>query len=303
MPAYNSERYITESVLSVLGQTLRDLELIIVNDASTDKTAEIIDEYARLDSRVKAIHNKTNLQPAISRNKALAEAKGEYIAVLDSDDICLPDRLKVQSIFLDKNPEISLVGCGAQIINSKGEVTGRKQPTSTMYKLKFELLTKNPIIHSSVMYRKSAMNEVGGYDKNYLHSEDYKLYSVLIKKQGVTNLQDILIKYRHVPTAISIAAPTRKIQLEHAFKISYENIQNYLALSENSARIFVDTLYRRELRPGSILRTIKTYKELLAAYISKEKLNKEQATELKNFYRTEIKKTVKSYFKQKFNLT
>ena len=299
MSAYNSAKYIGESILSVLNQTLKDWELIVVNDCSTDNTGQIVKSYSYKDNRIKLIDNETNLQPAISRNKALTEAKGEYIAVLDSDDVCMPDRLELQSAYLDKNPEVSLVGCAAEIINDKGEITGRKKPVISFDRLKFELIAKNSIVHSGVLYRKSIMDKVGGYDNNYLHSEDYKLYSDLIKTSKITNLPNFLIKYRHVPGAISIATPTRKIQWDHALAIGFENISNYIQLPKDKAHELINTLNNKGLGVKSILSSIKTYGNLTRAYVAKEGLDTNQAQQIWNSYNSNKKLLLTRYVKSK----
>src|SRR3989344_9200868 len=106
MSAYNVEKYIAESIESILNQTFRDFELIIINDASTDKTLDIIKGFMKKDKRLKLINNKKNLYATISRNKALRIAKGVYIAIQDSDDISLPNRLEVQKNYLDKKKAV-----------------------------------------------------------------------------------------------------------------------------------------------------------------------------------------------------
>ena len=300
MTAYNSARYIDESISSILNQTFKDWEFVAVNDCSTDNTAQIIKSYSYKDSRVKLINNEINLQPALSRNKALAETRGEYIAILDSDDIAFPKRLELQSIFLNDNPEISLVGCAAEIINDKGEITGRKKTITNFDQLKFKLIAKNPIIHSGVMYRKSALDKVGGYNNNYLHSEDYKLYSDLIKTSKITNLPDFLIKYRHSPEAISVMAPTRKMQLDHALAIGFENISNYIQLPENKARELINTLNNQSSSIKSILGSIKTYGNLTRAYVAKEDLDTNQARQIWNIYNSDKKLLLARYIKSKF---
>ena len=301
MSAYNSAQYIGESISSVLNQTFRDFELIIVNDYSTDNTLEVIKTYSVQDYRIVVINNDSNLQQAISRNKAAKIARGEYIAILDSDDISLPHRLEVQYDYSRKHPDIVLIGCGAEIINDSGSVIGRKHPSSDLNKLKFELTTTNPIVHSGVFYKKTTVDSLGGYNNNYLHSEDYKLYSDLINKDHkITNLPNILIKYRHSSSAISRTKSTRKVQLDHAFAISFENITKYIQLPKESAQTFINTVQKINLNLSSVLSSIKIYKKLTAAFVSKEKLNLDQTKDFWNIYNQEKKKLLKEYLKQKF---
>ena len=126
MSAYNSEKFISKSIDSILAQTFKNFELIIINDSSIDKTKDIIETYRKKDKRIKIICNRQNLGPAKSRNRALKIAKGEYIAIMDSDDVSLPKRLEVQYHFLENNPDIFLIGGGAIKINESGEVIADK---------------------------------------------------------------------------------------------------------------------------------------------------------------------------------
>src|SRR3989344_5781814 len=116
MPAYNARKYIGEAIESILNQTFKDFEFIIINDCSTDKTKKIIEEYANKDARIKLINNATNLGLTKSLNIGLKEARGEYVARLDADDVALPERLEKQYEFMEKNKETTLVGAWAEII-------------------------------------------------------------------------------------------------------------------------------------------------------------------------------------------
>ena len=110
MPVYNDERYLAEAIASVLGQTYADFELIIVDDGSTDGSRAIIEEYALRDSRVVPILLPGNLGQSSARNRGIERAGGQYIAAMDGDDICLPDRLRRQVNFLDANPQVGVLG-------------------------------------------------------------------------------------------------------------------------------------------------------------------------------------------------
>ena len=110
MPVYNSEKYVAEAIESILCQTYKDFEFIIINDASTDSSLKIIAKYAKQDKRIKLINNKKNVKISASLNKGLSIAKGKYIARMDSDDISLPSRFELQTKFLADNPAVGIVG-------------------------------------------------------------------------------------------------------------------------------------------------------------------------------------------------
>ena len=122
MSVYNGEKYLKEAINSILNQTFKDYEFIIVNDASTDKSIKILEEYAKKDNRIGLIHNEKNIGLTRSLNKAIKSANGAYIARQDADDISLPPRLEEEVNFLDKHPTVGLVGSYAWMIDEKGKI-------------------------------------------------------------------------------------------------------------------------------------------------------------------------------------
>ena len=111
MSVYNGEDYLAEAIESVLNQTFRDFELIVINDCSTDSTPEILNGFQERDNRVKVHTNEVNLRLPSSLNKAISLAKGKYVARMDADDICLPDRLEKQYDFMESHPDVALSSC------------------------------------------------------------------------------------------------------------------------------------------------------------------------------------------------
>ena len=111
MSVYNGEDYLAEAIESVLGQSFEEWELIVVNDCSTDRTGEILQQFALRDARVKVVTNEINLRLPSSLNKALLLANGKYIARMDADDICLPERLEKQYLFMEQNADVALSSC------------------------------------------------------------------------------------------------------------------------------------------------------------------------------------------------
>jgi len=205
MAAHNAERYIRESVDSILTQTLAHFELIIVNDASTDQTAAILASYR--DPRMRVIHNEHNLQPAGARNRAIEVAQGKYLAIQDSDDIAFASRLERQAEWLDRNPKTAVVGTYAVPVDETGrELDPARAPVNCAYftpptseiDIKWTLLFRNLFVHSSVMMHGTAVQQAGGYDPvlTAAFGEDYDLLSRISRFSHVTNLNERLIKYR-----------------------------------------------------------------------------------------------------------
>src|SRR3989344_1307446 len=199
MSAYNTEKYVAEAIESILNQTFKDFELIIVNDASTDNTLKIIRNYAQKDKRIKLIDNKKNLYATISRNKALK--KGKDIAIQDSDDISLPNRLEVQKNYLDKKKAVFLVGSGMIKIASNGKYLKKKMPfCCSRFLLKLILPIKNQIYHPTIMFR----NKCYLYREKIYYAEDYDFYLTLISKGlKLANLRRHLVKYRILSSSVS----------------------------------------------------------------------------------------------------
>lgn len=202
MAVKNGGNYLNDSVNSILNQTFKNFEFIIIDDGSIDNTLEILKEYS--DPRIR-IFSQENIGLAKSLNRGLALAKGKYIARQDHDDISLPTRLDQQVKFLDVHPKVALVGTGAEIHNESGS-TGRfhDHPTNSA-ELKFNLIFNNPFVHTSWMFRKDEIMGIGGYteDKNRQPPEDYELVSRVAQIYEIANLPDRLVLYREVSQSMS----------------------------------------------------------------------------------------------------
>ncbi|MBS1651509.1 MAG: glycosyltransferase [Bacteroidetes bacterium] len=200
LPVYNGEKYLKEAIDSILFQTHKNLELIIINDGSTDSTKEIIDQYS--DKRIISIHQK-NSGLAESLNNGLKIAKGEYIARQDADDISLPRRLEKQIQYLINHPKVVLLGTRAKIFTNTNDNYGIHNHATNPAQLHFDLFFNNPFVHSSVMFRKLAIDKVGMYNGDRSLIEDYELWSRFVQIGQVSNLPDILVLYRHHDAGIS----------------------------------------------------------------------------------------------------
>jgi len=223
LPVYNAEKYLKESMDSILSQTFSDFEFIIINDGSKDKSADIIKSYS--DSRIVYIEQQ-NMGLANTLNKGLAIAKGKYIARQDNDDVSHKDRFKKQIEFLEKNPTIALVGTWAKIIDELGNDTGRshKHACNSDY-LKLELVFDNPFVHSSIMAKKDCLLKVGGYDPSNEIFEDHNLWSRVSYQYDVANLPEELLLYREVNTGMSKTTSTYSLRVS---KQCSNNLNYYL---------------------------------------------------------------------------
>lgn len=193
MAAYNGMPYLTEAVKSILNQTYQNFEFIIVDDSSTDTSWKYLKSLK--DVRIILLKNKKNLGLAASLNKALKSASGKYIARMDSDDISLPKRLKIQLEYLENNPKISICGSWAKLIDEKGQEIGaiRKPLDDKNIKIMNKLITG--IIHPTWFARKGLFKELNGYDKRWDMVEDYEF---LIRAQNfkMANIAQELLLWR-----------------------------------------------------------------------------------------------------------
>lgn len=222
LPVYNAERFLKKTIESVLSQSYKDFELIIINDGSVDHSQQIIDSF---DDRRIVKHLQANSGLAATLNKGLNMARGGLIARQDNDDISYTNRLEKQVAFMKANASTVLLGTAARIIDEHGQPTGRfhRHPTENAF-LKFELLFDNPFVHSSVMFRKDAALDAGAYDTDTAYFEDYRLWSQLSKKAEVANLSDVLIDYREVNAGMS------KSTSDYTDRVNRQSAENILDL-------------------------------------------------------------------------
>jgi glycosyltransferase involved in cell wall biosynthesis len=195
MPVRNGARWLSEAVESVLAQTLSELELLAVDDGSTDETPEILARYAAGDSRVRLLRpGSGGLVAAL--NSGLAAARAPIIARLDSDDVALPHRLERQVFYLERHGEIGLLGSWAYRIDEAGRLAGRLAPVVDSDDLRQVLIRSNPFIHSSVVFRAALARDLGGYRAAFEAAEDYDLWLRISEAAEVANLSEPLIEYR-----------------------------------------------------------------------------------------------------------
>ncbi len=194
LPVYNAEKFLDENLLSILNQSFEDFEFIIINDESKDKSAEIIQRYAEKDKRIIFLNNEKNMGCVKTRNKGLKLARGEYIAVMDPDDVCLTDRFKIQVDYLDRHPEIFLIGGSAIVIDEEGNRMGILLKEDNPEKIAKKMVNANCMIHPSVMHRNT---QEFFYREKFIISDDYDfLLMVLSTNKKMSNVPEFIVKYR-----------------------------------------------------------------------------------------------------------
>lgn len=202
MSVYNGEKYLRGSVLSILNQTFRDFEFIIINDGSTDNTREILKSFSDEDSRIVLIHHE-NIGLTQSLNKGISVSKGKYIARQDADDISMPERLFKQVSFMEMNPTVGLLSTCFEFIDECGKKIRPCYLAIDNETLKKRLMHINQFCHGASMIRKAALDFVGVYRNFFRYAQDYDLWLRISEKYEVSNLPDFLYLYREFANAIS----------------------------------------------------------------------------------------------------
>jgi len=205
MSVYNSAKFLKKSILSVLNQTYKEFELIIINDGSTDSSVDIIKQFK--DERIKLYENSQNKGLIYSLNKGISLSTGTYIARFDADDICSPDRILEQVNYLENNRDISIVGSNATLfLDTLPFIRKKVKVLKTSEEIKSELLFRNKLLfHPSIMLRKSIFQESTDYRYNPDHQmcEDFGLWQLLSTKYAMNVIQKPLLKYRISKTSIT----------------------------------------------------------------------------------------------------
>lgn len=213
MPAYNVEKYIGEAIESILNQTFTDFEFIIIDDCSTDKTWDIIQEYSKKDKRIVAVKNDVNLKLSATLNKGINICKATYIARMDSDDWSYPYRLEKQYKIIRQDPEIGILGGVMEVCDDKLHTLNIRRYNITDTEIRKHLFRYSPFCHATIIYRKDVVEYAGGYNVNLYDAEDYDLYFRIGKIAKFRNSNDILYKMRYNEKSVSNTRSRRQEKL------------------------------------------------------------------------------------------
>ena len=203
VPVYNTGRFVAATIESLLAQTFTDFELIVIDDGSSDDSPEILKQYAARDSRIR-LTCRENRGIVTTRNEMLAQARGEFVAVNDADDISLPDRLERQVEFLRADPDVVCVGGHFDMIDSAGRRLTTLQPPADDAEIQRQALAGHcSICHSAGMMRRAAVERVGGYSKRFTYAHDLELWLRLGEVGKLANLDRTVIQFRLHNSSVS----------------------------------------------------------------------------------------------------
>lgn len=200
MPVFNEAPFVEAAVQSVLRQTVSDLELVIVDNGSTDESPEILRRIS--DPRVRVFRNPRNLGSAAAGNRAVRESRAPLIARMDADDIALPDRLEKQLAAFAAQPTLALLGGQVRHFGGRGPLLRRFAPRAVSRRgIAWQALFSSPFFHSTAMFTRESLETAGGYDERMQRSSDFALFSRIQAKDHAANLSDVLVRLRRLPRA------------------------------------------------------------------------------------------------------
>jgi glycosyltransferase involved in cell wall biosynthesis len=207
MAVHNGERFLREAIESVLDQTFGAFELLVVDDASTDRTRAILETYR--DRRIRVLTNDRKRGLSHSLNRGIGEARGRYIARLDADDVAEPDRFATQVEYLDRHADVALLGSWYRIIDEQGRETGRRWVPGGHHEIRWMLGFCNAFAHSAVMIRRAALDTVGLYDESLGYAMDYDLWVRIADRMRVANYERFLLRWRTSSSSLTSALGDR----------------------------------------------------------------------------------------------
>jgi Glycosyl transferase family 2 len=270
MPVYNGARFLQEAVDTILAQSFRDFEFIVVDDGSTDATSQLLKR--RSDSRMVLLQNSTNLGLPSSLNRGLSKASGKYIARQDADDLSFPERLKEQVRFLDQHLDTAVVGADYIETYEDRPLSNRIQMPKSDLDIKWHGLFQSPIAHATSVFRREVITAAGGYstESNALHVEDYDLWSRLIwNRQKLANLSAPLVRVRCDPAGVSRSNPD--LQHQNFRSVVQRNLQQ-LAPSLRDDRALANLVWRLQVCGGvdepleQVEKALKALEELMISF-------------------------------------
>ena len=306
MPVYNGEAYVGKAIESILSQTFTDFEFLIIDNASADRTSEVIAAFK--DPRIRIIKNPVNLGLIGSLNVGLQVARGKYVARMDHDDIAYPERFQKEYDFLDAHPEITIVGTWSTLINPEGKEMKDHRNALRSNVIKYELLWGNSLTHPSLLMRRKEIVELGGYDPLWVHTEDFNLYSRAIKKYKLANIPEPLLYYRVHGSSLTGSADSQAIIHENTKKMIRENISYYIPITDEEHRLVTQVLIARLPNPKQQLKDVlaahSLHKKIYQAFIQKEApaLDSQDRGEVAGRYTARRNLMFKKYLVGKYHL-
>ena len=210
MTVFNAERFLSDSINSLLGQDFKDWELNVVENGSTDRSPEILSKFD--DPRIVKRFLPNNIGRTKALNLALSDSEAPYVAILDADDLSHPLRMSKEFYFLENNPHIGLVGSWSCFIDDLGNTYAKHTPPATHRELIRCMATSNPFVHSSVMFRRSILDQVGNYDERFDYAQDFNLAFRIASQSEIAVIAEYLCSWRKTNRAMTSSLSNRLLR-------------------------------------------------------------------------------------------
>lgn len=290
MPVYNAERFLREAIDSILAQSFKPFEFLIIDDGSTDRSVEIIESYR--DPRIRFVRNSQNLGITPTLNRGIRMASCELIARMDADDVSHPQRLQKQFAYMKRNPRCALLSTWARVISEDNKLIRLERYRSNFYY--YNLTFECWMYHPTVMFRKSAVEQIGMYAMPY--SEDYDLFWRMSARFQIANLAEALVDYRVSSTSLNTVLKKAEYDIANEQNV-LRNIRYYLGNDFNISHASLECL-RHNFRPllnQYSLQTVMESLSVLDAVTEKILITENANRDVKSIRRAR-------YFKRKFIL-
>ena len=291
MSVYNGETYLAEAIESVINQTFKNWELVIINDCSTDSTADILAQFAAKDARIKVHPNEVNLKLPTSLNKAISLCEGKYIARMDADDICLPDRFEKQFKFMEENGDVALSSCRFMTIKNGVYASGGAGGRVDNDAIRAMLLVANPILHPGVIAKAEVMKKFN-YDTTLTCTEDLELWTrMAMENQKMQILPECLLIYRLHDKQIT--STTLERQHTEVLKIQQKYYAKLLSeMDEEMQKFYISGVYFKEnANVGKFFEYAKWLKKETAGKFNENAINYALFEILAEYKRCGVKKS------------
>jgi glycosyltransferase involved in cell wall biosynthesis len=286
MTVYNGGVYLKSSVESILSQSFKDFEFVIVNDASKDDSLEVINSYK--DSRIKVITNPKNLGQTVSLNIGLKESNGEYVARIDADDIAYPSWLEKQVDFINRHPDCAVASMRAVMINTDNQIIKELNSPVSPQEIILKSIFSSPINHVGCLMKRDVVLEAGGYDEQYKIVADYALWSTLLhRKRRILSNPIVLVAVRAHSQSISMLEADKRVIPEMVNVIS-QNVEFWsgITLTSQETMLFWRLIYAgHSLEQNEFIEALKILKNIYDQW----RPETVGSRDIQNFYKEQVK--------------
>jgi hypothetical protein len=260
LPVYNGAATLREAIESVLAQNEPDFELLVIDDASTDGSAALAEEYRRLDSRVLVVVHGRNRGLAETLNEGLDRARHELVLRMDQDDISLPSRLRIQREYLDTHPGVVVAGSWVFHMGARPEYDRLVELPSTPRQVASRLQHENCLYHPSVALRRSVVLDAGGYSKEFKNAEDYELWLRLARSHDLANVPEPLLRYRFSLGGMTLSRKWEQLYYVHLAQAAHRGTTMGFDEADARASVSLEEVNRRrfmtQVARGTVLELI-----------------------------------------------